>query len=400
MVTFAVFAAAAGAASSPPVNQHRPTISGTAVAGKTVTAHPGSWNGAQPISFAYQWRRCDSAGVNCTDIVEAGQSSRYVLTPADVGHRVRVSVTASNSDGRSTRDSLASAAVKSPPANAPVNTATPSVSGSPVEGNTMTTSDGSWNGAAVDNTTYQWQRCSPTGSDCDNVLGATSSTYAPTGLDVGNTLRAVVAVSNQFGSASAISHQTAAIRSASSSQVSLDSNAALVVYGARVELTGSVGGSTGGDAVTILARPSSTRSLQVVESVQTHGDGSFSDIETPRTHTVYVARALGQTSDPVAVDVRPRLTLKRTAHHVLRLRVTAAKSFVGKYVVVQVWNRHAGLWTSVTRVRLTRHTFGSSPTIVSTASFRLRPGQRVRVLMPLSQTAPTYVSGSSNAVKS
>ena len=55
-------------------------------------------------------------------------------------------------------------------------------------------------------------------------------------------------------------------------------------------------------------------------------------------HTVYVARALGQTSDPIAVNVRPRLSLKRAAHHVFRLRITAGSSFVGKYGVAQVWD--------------------------------------------------------------
>ncbi len=394
-------AAAAGAASAPPQNQTRPSISGPAVAGKVLTAHNGSWSGTQPITFAYQWRRCDSTGVNCTDVVEAGQSARYISTSADVGHRLRVSVTATNADGRSTRDSLPSAVIKSPPANAPVNTSPPTVSGSPVEGNSLTTSDGSWTGAAATTTSYQWQRCDSGGAGCADVLGATSSSYSPTGLDVDHTLRAVVTVSNQYGSASAVSHQTSVIRSASSSQVSLDSNAAIVVYGARVELTGTVGGSTGGDSVTILARPSTARALQALDSVQTRADGSFSDVETPRVHTVYVAKALGQTSDPVAVNVRPRLTLKRLAHHVLRLRVTAATSFRGRYVIAQVWNRRSQVWSSVARVRLTGRIAGPSPTVVTTASFRLglKPGARIRVQMPLSQTAPAYVSGSSNAVK-
>jgi hypothetical protein len=52
-------------------------------------------------------------------------------------------------------------------------------------------------------------------------------------------------------------------------------------------------------------------------------------------------------------------------------------------------------------VRLTRSTAGISPTIVTTASFRLhmRHGLRLRVLMPRSQTAPGYVSGVSNVAR-
>jgi len=52
------------------------------------------------------------------------------------------------------------------------------------------------------------------------------------------------------------------------------------------------------------------------------------------------------------------------------------------------------------RVRLTRSTVGISPTIVTTASFRVhvRHGSRLRVLMPRNQTVPGYVYGVSNIV--
>src|SRR5205807_865071 len=93
-----------------PSNTSASTISGTAQAGQTLSASPGTWSGTQPISYAYQWRRCDTSGANCADIFAATGVS-YTLAPADVGSTVRVAVTASNSAGSSSASSAATAVV-------------------------------------------------------------------------------------------------------------------------------------------------------------------------------------------------------------------------------------------------------------------------------------------------
>jgi lysophospholipase L1-like esterase len=82
---------------SPPVNSGLPVISGLAQQGQVLSASSGSWSGS-PTSFAYQWRRCDSAGAGCVDIAGASGQS-YVLVAGDVGSTVRVVVTASNAGG-------------------------------------------------------------------------------------------------------------------------------------------------------------------------------------------------------------------------------------------------------------------------------------------------------------
>ena len=81
-----------------------PTISGTAQDGQTLTASPGSWTGTQPITYAYQWRRCNTSGASCADIAGATGSS-YLATSADVGSTMRVVVTATNSAGTATATS-------------------------------------------------------------------------------------------------------------------------------------------------------------------------------------------------------------------------------------------------------------------------------------------------------
>lgn len=84
-----------------PHNTSAPSISGNAQEGQTLSAGNGGWSGAQPISYTYQWTRCDSAGANCVAISGAtGQT--YNTTSADVTHVLRVNVKASNRLGSST----------------------------------------------------------------------------------------------------------------------------------------------------------------------------------------------------------------------------------------------------------------------------------------------------------
>jgi hypothetical protein len=99
------------AGSSSPANTALPAISGTAQAGQTLTASSGSWSGTQPISYAYQWQRCDSGGAGCGSIAGATASS-YAVTSSDVGSTLRVAVTASNSAGSTTASSNATAVVQ------------------------------------------------------------------------------------------------------------------------------------------------------------------------------------------------------------------------------------------------------------------------------------------------
>src|SRR5204862_6948273 len=97
----------AGAA---PSNTAAPTISGTTRHGQTLTANNGTWTGTASLSYAYQWRRCDSAGNACADIAGATSAS-YQLTASDVGKTLRVQVTASNTAGSANATSSATAAV-------------------------------------------------------------------------------------------------------------------------------------------------------------------------------------------------------------------------------------------------------------------------------------------------
>src|SRR4051794_34315122 len=91
--------AAQSAHRTAPSNTSPPTISGSVENDSTLTASPGSWSGSDPKSYVYQWQRCDANGNNCADFGAAREKNTYNLGVKDANHRIRVSVTASNSDG-------------------------------------------------------------------------------------------------------------------------------------------------------------------------------------------------------------------------------------------------------------------------------------------------------------
>jgi hypothetical protein len=99
---------------APPVNTGLPALSGTAQVGKTLSTTNGSWSGATPMTFAYQWRRCDAAGSSCVSIPGATSSS-YALASADLGRTIRAQVTATNAAGSASASSAQSAVVQPVP---------------------------------------------------------------------------------------------------------------------------------------------------------------------------------------------------------------------------------------------------------------------------------------------
>jgi hypothetical protein len=103
------------AANAKPTPKTLPTISGTAEVGLTLVASHGTWTG-KPSSFHYQWNRCDTTGGACVAI--GGATARiYTPTTSDIGHTLRVAVTAHNGSGSTTASSAATGVV--PPSGCP-----------------------------------------------------------------------------------------------------------------------------------------------------------------------------------------------------------------------------------------------------------------------------------------
>jgi hypothetical protein len=197
---------------NPPKNTSYPVVSfGTGqtapLVGTTITATNGVWTGSFPMTFTYQWKRCESATAPCFNIIGA-KSSFYIVAEAYYGMVLRVEVTATNSAGAVSQNSEATPAVT---AIAPFLRVTPQITDStPVVDSPLSLSTGTWDGTPAPKFTYSWRRCNPPGdlSSCVQIAGATTATYTPTVEDIGRTIRVWITGSNQAGSAIAITNHT------------------------------------------------------------------------------------------------------------------------------------------------------------------------------------------------
>src|SRR5205085_7908074 len=203
--TLIVAAVSMGQSTAAPSNTSLPSISGSARDGSLLTASHGGWTGS-PTSYAYQWLRCDDQGGNCGAIAGA-TSQQYTLQTADVGHRVRVQVTATNSSGSGVAESRPTGVVAAT-GTAPKDTSPPTISGTPQEGSTLTVSPGSWSGNPAPSLSYQWERFVGTGGGCSAIFGATGPPYVATSAVRARTLVLQVAAKNDTGPSTATPVET------------------------------------------------------------------------------------------------------------------------------------------------------------------------------------------------
>jgi len=164
-------------------------INGTPTVGMASALTPGSYS-PTPSSSAYQWRLCDSAGNNCSDIGGA-TTDTYTPVAGDVGSTLRVVETVSESgynDASSTSDGgmvVVAGPITTSAAVAIHGTPTVAVPSALTRGTYAPTPAGR---------SYQWEKCDSAGANCSNIGGATANTYTPVAGDVGSALRVVETV--------------------------------------------------------------------------------------------------------------------------------------------------------------------------------------------------------------
>lgn len=109
-----VLASAEGA----PVNIAPPVLSGSPIAGETLTASNGEWQG-NPSAFSYQWLGCSKFGIRGTPFtcspITAANSAQYLVSEFELGQQIAVEVTATNAFGSAAARSALTAKVSSPP---------------------------------------------------------------------------------------------------------------------------------------------------------------------------------------------------------------------------------------------------------------------------------------------
>ena len=191
-----------------PVNRSQPSISGTPMDNHEVEAEPGTWSGDGPISFRYQWQRCNPQGRDCKAL-DGFTGKRYEVRSSDQDHTLRVLVTATNGVGSATAQSDP-VTVRS--RSKPVGRTRPSISGNPVVGQVLTADHGSWSGTGSIDFRYSWLRCNSAGQGCSTISAASGSTYTLTAADAGHRIRVVVLARNSVGKADWTSGSTALVQ--------------------------------------------------------------------------------------------------------------------------------------------------------------------------------------------
>ena len=184
----------------------------------------------------------------------------------------------------------------------------------------------------------------------------------------------------------------AAAATAAAPSVTISASRPSVVYGGSVTLSGKISDSTAGQPVDVLAQPFDASSFSKLASATTTASGQWTEVVKPTVETSYEANWMSTTSSTVTVKVRPMITLAlvNLSSGAFSTKVTAARSFAGKFVLVQ-------RLSSTGATTLKKVTLDAS----SSASFRVRLHRgrsRLRVVMPTSQTAPGYITGMSKVL--
>jgi hypothetical protein len=176
----------AAAATFPVLSVSIPDIEQTAQVGAQMRVTDGVWS-PTPSAFTYGWLRCNAAGASCVSIAGA-TAATYTPVAADVGSTLRGAVTPSGGPALSPE---ATQTVKVPNAGPVINggitvatvaASMPTITGTLQVGQVLTSTTGTWAGAAV-TITRQWLRCSATGDQCATIAGATGATYTAVAAD-------------------------------------------------------------------------------------------------------------------------------------------------------------------------------------------------------------------------
>jgi plastocyanin len=183
--------------------------------------------------------------------------------------------------------------------------------------------------------------------------------------------------------------------------VSLTAAPPTVAYGQSVTLSGVVSSGAAGERVTVDAMECGKTSFTRIGTATSTASGAWTSTTKPVMNTIYRANWKNTKSAQLSEKVRPVVTLKRVRARRFSTSVTAAQSFVGRYVLLQRYARTRRVWKTVKRVTLRSVKPGTAPTMISTAGFRARVarGTRLRALLTQAQAGTCYAAARSRTIK-
>jgi len=172
--------------------------------------------------------------------------------------------------------------------------------------------------------------------------------------------------------------------------VTLEVDNAIVRYGQSTTIHGSTTAGNAGDSVTITAQPLNG-STQAVGTATIDSSGDFSYTVKPTILTTYTATWKGTTSQSLAIQVRPRVTLAHLTAKRLYVKVRASVPHAGNQIFIQ--RRTSAGWMTVMRLKL-----GPNSGRYFTAP-HLRGNRWYRAYLSPGQAGPGYADSTSNSVR-
>jgi hypothetical protein len=159
------------------------------------------------------------AGIECgqthTTCSAEFEEVPVTLTPAPAtGYTVAWSGACSGTGSCSFNPMTAAESVTATFNAGPVNTSVPVISGSPYNGQTLKTTNGTWTGSPT-SFKYQWEDCNETGAECSSIAGANGVEYTLTSADIGHTVRVLVVAINSGGESTPAESAATAVVTAS-----------------------------------------------------------------------------------------------------------------------------------------------------------------------------------------
>ncbi len=135
--------------------------------------------------------------------------------------------------------------------------------------------------------------------------------------------------------------------------VTLGVSAPIILHGSEVKLSGAISSQKAGETVTLFAQPYGQASFVQLAVLTTVTGGAWDFLTAPAILTTYQVRYKNAASQPVTVQVRPKVTLmpygrvKGSFH----ARVNGSRSFAGRFILLQ--RRTAfGQWVTIQQLKL------------------------------------------------
>lgn len=161
----------------------------------------------------------------------------------------------------------------------------------------------------------------------------------------------------------------------------------------RVTVTGTVESRRAGESVTFQGKTCPSDFFRVVGGAVTEEGGTYFNFYFAQTTTALRAVWRDETSAAVTIRMQASVRLRKVSGGKIEV---AAGNFWRKRVIIERFDNRLGSWSKVTSVVLADDTG-----LGTRATFRPRvpKGTLIRAVLPRSVTAPCYLAGVSNSLR-